>query len=449
MFLTYIESNNLKDGVLVGISRGRWRQYQILQSNKNLLPFLVETEIFHEDTFYRTLNQYLILRPCFGQHQIKITSIKGDQYSIEDGNHTSILEGKEEVFSYIHNEVSKTKQSYIIQNMGFLDKKSDNNMNEVLVTLQRKETSEWQVKDILKKNRLSKLRQKQLPQLLHEVAIMVAMSLEEFFPKCPTIVLELGFVKNKLWIQDIDLHFSKSKWSQFQILTSSKEINSFVPYTQLATPSIFLEYIKANRHVFLKPCLGQWGIGVLQVSLLRGGSFEIHTERNKVLFQNSQNMIDYLQTHYFSKKCYIVQEKVSLASIDDCPFDVRVMVQRDSYDQEWEITGIIAKVASIGFIVTNVAKSILPLEEALQKTTIKTTKSNQRITNEIQKICLRAAKLIGNQLSEEKIIGFDIGIDQKGEIWIIEANLRPDTSIFKRLDDQTMYNNIINRRKKK
>jgi hypothetical protein len=431
----------------VGISRGRWRQYQILQSNKKLLPFLVETEIFYENTFYRTFNQYLILRPCFGQHQIKITSLKGDQYLIENGNQTSTVEGKEKVFRYLDNEVNKTKQTHILQNLCFLKGVNERKINEVFVTLQREAPSKWQVKGILNKNSLSK--QKQLPQQLYDVALTAAASLEEAFPKCPTIVLEIGYMKNKLWIQDIDLHFPKSKWSQFQILTSAKEISDFVPFTQLATPDIFLDYMKANKHVFLKPCLGQWGMGILQVSLLQDGSYEIHTERKKVLFQNAQSIIEYLKTYYFPEKCYIIQEKISLASIDDCPFDVRVMVQKGSYDQDWEITGVIAKVASKGFIITNVAKSILPLEDALQKTTIKTTKSNQRITNEIHKICLRAAKLIGNQLSEEKIIGFDIGIDQKGEIWIIEANLRPDTSIFKRLDDQTMYNNIINKRKQK
>ncbi|WML43446.1 YheC/YheD family protein [Neobacillus sp. PS3-40] len=354
------------------------------------------------------------------------------------------MDGKERVFNYL-NEV-KTEQSYILQNMDFLNNLDDGKIFEVFVTLQREAPSKWHVAAVLEKTCLAKM--KQIPKILHEVAIMAALSLEEFLPKCPTIVLDIGFMKNKLWIRDIDLHFSKSKWSQFQIFTSSKEISNYVPYTQLATPCIFSELIKKNKQVFLKPCFGQWGIGILQVSLLKEDLYEVHNERKKVTFQSSKEVIDYLQAHYLSENRYILQERVSLATIDDCPFDVRVMVQRNSYEPKWEITGKIAKIASKDFVVTNVAKSLLPIEEALQKAKIKTISKNY-ILFTIDKICIKAAELIGKNFIDEKTIGFDIGIDHKGKVWIIEANLRPDSSMFHRLEDKTMYEKIISKKKRK
>ncbi|MDR7077617.1 hypothetical protein J2Y03_002641 [Neobacillus niacini] len=38
--------------------------------------------------------------------------------------------------------------------------------------------------------------------------------------------------------------------------------------------------------------------------------------------------------------------------------------------------------------------------------------------------------------------GLDIGIDQFGKPWFIEANLVPDISIFRYLSDKTMLNRI-------
>lgn len=37
------------------------------------------------------------------------------------------------------------------------------------------------------------------------------------------------------------------------------------------------------------------------------------------------------------------------------------------------------------------------------------------------------------------MIGFDMGIDQEGEIWIIEANLTPNIAMFNKVEDKSAY----------
>ncbi|WP_335437160.1 YheC/YheD family protein [Neobacillus drentensis] len=65
----------------------------------------------------------------------------------------------------------------------------------------------------------------------------------------------------------------------------------------------------------------------------------------------------------FKRKPYIVQEEIPLASIDECPLDIRVMVQRKRGSQEWHVTGRAVKVAEDYFINIG-AKDIITLNQA-------------------------------------------------------------------------------------
>jgi len=41
------------------------------------------------------------------------------------------------------------------------------------------------------------------------------------------------------------------------------------------------------------------------------------------------------------------------------------------------------------------------------------------------------------------IVGFDMGVDKSGNVWMIEANPKPALSLFKRLKDPSMYRQIV------
>ncbi|WP_391563884.1 YheC/YheD family protein [Paenibacillus cremeus] len=43
----------------------------------------------------------------------------------------------------------------------------------------------------------------------------------------------------------------------------------------------------------------------------------------------------------------------------------------------------------------------------------------------------------------QRFEGLDIGLDNKGRIWIIEANLKPNIFPFLLLKDKTMYRRIM------
>lgn len=388
----------------------------------------------------------MTIMPCFGKGELLIKKNPDSNipYLVSNSNKMESAAFKEqaELFNYF-NEQCKSNQHYILQDTNFLYQK-DALITELLVTVQRDLHSIWWVTDLLdQKDIRIQLSEKTLGKVC-EIAIEAADCLVGDAPNHQTVVLDIGIVNEQMWIKDIELHFPKSKWNQYQLFSSLPELAPCLPHTQLATTDTFLPFIKKHRQIMLKPCHGQWGLGIAQVTWIKDEVFEVHHERLTRTICSENEILDYLQTEYLSKDCYIFQNKIPLATIDDSIFDARVMVQREGNASDWEITARVAKVAVDHFIVSNVAKSILQLDEALGKTALENV---QKLISELDKVCLICAQVLGEFYSETTCIGMDIGIDNQGGIWILEANLVPDLSLFERLADKSIRKKIIDKMK--
>jgi hypothetical protein len=430
-------------------SKGRWSLYQQLISSEKIKPYLLSTVLYNEHSFVKNSPPSLFtIRPCFGSTKLSVKSLgKEEQYTIQNGNRSTDINGITEVMHFL-NDACKEERFYILQDLSFLQ-----NINKTLynlyVTVQRRIDNKWTVADIFEKSGLLNQNELSLIQNQYDdIFIETARCLESPFPECTTLVLDIGMIQEKLWIQDVELHFSKSKWCQYQILKTKNELSPYLPETQLATPITILSFIEKYKQVMLKPCIGQWGLGIIQCSLISGEVFELHIERNLYIIKGRKEFIHYLLEHFLFKKTYMVQERIQLATIEDCVFDTRVMVQREDPSSEWEITANAVKIASKKFIVTNVARALLPLENALEKSNIKNI-SRESIIIGLDEICLNTANHLGEHFRDIIIIGMDVGIDSQGNIKIIETNLVPDISLFKRLSDKSVLEKIKNKMKKR
>lgn len=122
------------------------------------------------------------------------------------------------------------------------------------------------------------------------------------------------------------------------------------------------------------------------------------------------------------------------------PFDLRIMVRRKKNNSSpWIVTGSYAKVASRGYLVTNVTSRIIPALKALQSARI----GGERLLLQVNRTALLAAKSLARHYPDLRQVGFDMGVDKKGRIWIIEGNYRPNLRPFRRLKDSSMYRRIL------
>jgi hypothetical protein len=219
----------------MGNMRGRWSLYQILKKNEEMVPYLLETKLFSEESFYANQNQFLVIRPCYGNTKISIFNVETDHFEVVNGSKMITIKGKESVYHYLKKFFMKEK-FYILQNMGIFEDMRDEVL-ELLVTVHRRQTSKWEITQIVEKTGpLEKERIVMMKDKVIKFVSKFALLLEESFPDCPTFVIDVGVIKEKILLYDIIFHYPKSKWCLHQILTSCKECLGYIPETKMATP---------------------------------------------------------------------------------------------------------------------------------------------------------------------------------------------------------------------
>jgi glutathione synthase/RimK-type ligase-like ATP-grasp enzyme len=208
----------------------------------------------------------------------------------------------------------------------------------------------------------------------------------------------------------------------------------YLPETHTLTETDFWRMLNQFGAVVIKPSEGSRGYGVLQVTKLRENRFEIHTGNTKINCER-RGLAEFLDKDKYRRKMYIVQEKIPLATMEDRPFDIRVMVQRQEDANEWNVTGKLVKVAAKGYFITNVKPEILPLNEAFEKSSLLEDIDFQVISDKLDIIAILTAYQLEEYYPNSQIFGLDIGITDKGKLYIIEANLKPSWALFKKLKE--------------
>jgi hypothetical protein len=236
--------------------------------------------------------------------------------------------------------------------------------------------------------------------------------------------------------------YSETKWTKYHILRKSARVARTLPRTRIFNRQTLLDFLARYRQVIAKPIAGSGGAGVLMVTGLGGGRFRVHRGAIRRIVRGKQGAYRFVRSRIRSR--YIVQQGISLARANGRPFDVRVMVQRRP-GKPWTVTGYLAKVAGPGYIITNIKRSrgrVLPLATAIRRSNIRGASADVLI-GRLKQVALAAAVRLSTYYRKQRVFGFDMGIDAHGKVWIIEANLRPDISLFLKLADKTMYKRIV------
>ncbi|WP_419876171.1 YheC/YheD family protein [Candidatus Pristimantibacillus sp. PTI5] len=240
---------------------------------------------------------------------------------------------------------------------------------------------------------------------------------------------------------------SVSKWISYTQMKEEKMLAGYLPVTELFSEKSLFTAIKSHQSVMIKPVLGNFGKGIIQVTVLKEQLYEIHISNRKIVMEGWAKTYRYLiENHIWDE--YIVQQNVQLASIDKCLFDVRVMVQRKNLADLWDITGKVAKVAIEGFVITNAAKEVMHVEKAIKLSSLNHLNHKHLIAS-IDRISLLVANQLAKYHPQKRTFGLDMGIDRYGRVWVIEANFQPLTTPFEELQDFSILQKIKEFRGKK
>lgn len=229
-------------------------------------------------------------------------------------------------------------------------------------------------------------------------------------------------------------------------MMKSSRVTPHLPETKLFKKSSFWHMLNKYGQVIVKPVLGSRGARVKMITALGNGTYQFHLENSKTDFHSKEDLYAFVLNHIRrSGREHLIQRRINLATINSRPFDVRAIVQRKKTASPWQVTGLVAKVAGEGYIVTNITRSkgtVMHLRSAIRRSSLN-ARSSDALNKKIKRVALLSANHLGKLYFGHRIFGLDMGLDKKGRVWVIEANLKPLLSHFRKLGNQKMYRRIM------
>lgn len=238
------------------------------------------------------------------------------------------------------------------------------------------------------------------------------------------------------------MKYSRSKLKKHNCLLKHSGIKPALPDTASFSEKHFYKFINKYGKVIVKPSNSWGGRGVISIAHKGGQTYEMHSEKAKRKILGHKAIYKAIKKKTKGQP-YIVQRRIPLAKVKDKPFDIRIMIQRKTGSKKWKVTGMLAKVAGSGYMITNVARSkgyVLPVSKAIKKSNIHRSSADS-LEAKMKKLAVKSAKHL-KKYYRIHTVGLDVGLDSKGKVWIIEANFTPSRSLFKKLKDKSMYRKI-------
>ncbi|MDO7906129.1 YheC/YheD family protein [Paenibacillus sp. JX-17] len=222
-----------------------------------------------------------------------------------------------------------------------------------------------------------------------------------------------------------------NKWELFEWLKKSKSTVQFIPATRrLKSPASLGSLLKQHNYLYLKPESGKAGKGIMILKYVPGHSHPYHLTLQKGrrrLTRRTATLRDCWKAirRKAGTSPYIVQQGIELAALDERPFDLRVLVQKNGKGS-WSVTGVGARLAGPKSITTHVPRggSVEDPEELLSA--MFGIEHASVLLSRVKTTALIIARQI--ERGAEHVLGemsMDLGVDQNGGIWFFEANSRP------------------------
>ncbi|HET7656977.1 MAG TPA: YheC/YheD family protein [Bacillales bacterium] len=222
------------------------------------------------------------------------------------------------------------------------------------------------------------------------------------------------------------------KWNIHELLQTDYRARHYLPQTHNAPSQELIEsMLQTYRHVYLKPARGSLGLGIHQIikSKEKEGYYcRFHDgEASRLRRFDSIESLIRQQLPQGRLEQLLVQQGIDLLQWQNRAVDFRVHTNKNE-EGKWVVSTVAAKVAGSGSVTTHIkyggevkmVDEVFGMGPAKEGATAK----------------LKQASLAISAVIEEKMegtigeIGFDLGIDHEGQVWLFEANAKPGRHIF-------------------
>jgi hypothetical protein len=217
-----------------------------------------------------------------------------------------------------------------------------------------------------------------------------------------------------------------SKLKIHRLLRGNEHLKPHLPDTAPLNRKTLSSMMHKHDYLFLKPSSGSIGKGIYTLTKRSEKIWVLQASRKKNIVSSGEVYGNLKRRIRFSR--YLVQEGIRLAKYGGRPFDLRVSIQRDD-SGDWQVTGMVGKVAARGKKVTNIGSGGRAVRAA--KLFRSLGLDPDTVSSSVRSVSLDAAKHLSQKLRGLADLGLDIGIDKSGKPYFIEMNGRDQRYSFR------------------
>jgi glutathione synthase/RimK-type ligase-like ATP-grasp enzyme len=206
-----------------------------------------------------------------------------------------------------------------------------------------------------------------------------------------------------------------NKWEVYSVLSANPSLKNLLPKTELINETDrFIDFLKANKVIYVKPVSSSQGKGIKVIELCSDGTI---TGKSIKKIEKFSSIGRFIQAYslWFIQNDRIMQEAIQCETYNGHRFDYRILVQHNG--QEFIVTGIGVRVSGRQDVTTHVPAGgkIIPLKEV----------ASRSIKNQLKEI----ANWCGSELA--KAYGYigefsiDLAPKRTGGLILFEVNSKP------------------------
>jgi len=228
---------------------------------------------------------------------------------------------------------------------------------------------------------------------------------------------------------------AKTRYSKYDIHRKLRDrYAAHLPATVRYSKGQLKRMMERYAGLFIKPVSGSVGKGILQLVKVNGGTWKLKG-RGKPVTAHADKIRSIVHRAVGGRR-YLIQQAIRLARYRGRPYDIRVTVQKGG-DGHWHVVGMFGKVARKGSGITNVARGgTVTKAEVLFRHSFA---HPHLVAANVRQLSLSMARHLGSRLKHLADVGFDIGVDESGRVFLIEMNARDQRYGFRKAGMEQAY----------
>ncbi|UUZ81006.1 YheC/YheD family protein [Paenibacillus sp. P26] len=243
------------------------------------------------------------------------------------------------------------------------------------------------------------------------------------------------------------------KWRAMKLFEGSEQVNKWSPETFIYSPSRLGKMMEKYPIVYVKPGNGTGGHSVAKIKRLEDGYLvQGRTRSGKIIKQKldsaetvRRRLNQWVRSQQIRTGNFMVQQGLNLEPLPGRIIDARILIQKNGKGQ-WVITGKALRVGGKNSPTTNLLYGdgkALHFGSFLRERF--GPKKAEQIEQECHQLAYRLMEVIEKRFGSMMEFGLDVGIDKKGDVWLIEANPKPAHDTFIKSKEPDVYRKSLRR----